>query len=271
MQYKKGIFQLVKILMSNVDTIILSKIIFFLNSINYPDSLRIGKEIIEYTKGDEKRINNVKKRLSNNEPWEYIRGWSEFCGLDILVNRNVLIPRVETEQIIKIASSFDKKFKQIIDIGCGSGAISIALKKIFKDVEIFGVDIDKKALNLVKKNAKNNSVNIKYIQSNLLAKIKIATPTLIVANLPYIPSSEIKKLQPSVRDFEPKIALDGGKNGLEFIIKLLDQVRDNKNVIGVVLEMDPSQKEELKNYTTGFAHQFIKDSFGLFRFLKLYR
>jgi len=247
--------------MNNIDIQLLSETISFLNSINHPDYLRIAKEIIMYSNGDKKVIKEIEERLSKDEPWEYIKGESEFCGLKIAVNRDVLIPRVETEQIIEIAKTFNKKFQNIIDVGCGSGAISIALAKIFPKIDITGIDIDEKALGIARLNAKNNKVDLKFIQSDLLSNISITSPTLVVANLPYIPTEEIGKLQTSVKNFEPIIALDGGKDGLMLILRLLDQIKDNKRVIGAILEIDPSQKEKLEEKIKGFKYEFINDSF----------
>lgn len=241
-----------------------------LEKFNYPNPLAISKEIIDFTKGDTKKISLILKRIQKDEPWEYIRGWTYFCGYKFFLSRNVLIPRIETEELVNIVSKYIRKKKgqlQIIEIGTGSGCIAISLSKNF-NLPIYAVDISKKALDIARKNIKfHNCKNIKLIKADLLNfKLDNKKPTIIVANLPYIPSEKIKSLQDSVRKYEPIIALDGGNSGVKYYKKLFEEIKSkNINLKYCIFEIDQENKNALKNYNG----TFIKDSFGRIRFLSI--
>lgn len=235
-----------------------------LEKINYPTPLAISKEIVGFSKGNKSKIKEILKRLSNEEPWEYIRGYTYFKGSKIFVNEDVLIPRIETEQIVDIAKDYIKKDFQIFDIGTGSGCIAIALSKTFRN-DIFAVDVEKKALEIAKKNIKlNNSKNIKTINANLLDfNFDVNLPTIIIANLPYLPTKNIGKLQDSVKKYEPISALDGGGKGHEIYTKLLKQARDKKvNLKFCIFEIDSS----ISKYFKENNFEIHKDIFGRERF-----
>lgn len=169
-------------------------------------------------------IRNV-KRLILGEPLQYITGRQEFMKLNFLVTKDVLIPRADTEilveEVIKIAEN--KTNPVILDMCTGSGAIAVSLAKYVKNVKVYATDISEKALEIAKKNAEFNGVknNIKFIESNLFDKIKDKKFDIIVSNPPYIETDTIKKLTKDVQN-EPKIALDGGKDGLDFYRKIAD-------------------------------------------------
>ena len=167
-------------------------------------------------------IRNV-KRLIAGEPLQYITGKQEFMKLNFLVTKDVLIPRPDTEilveQVIKIAGGINNPV--ILDLCTGSGAIAVSLAKYVKNVKIYAIDISSKALDIAKQNAELNGVknNIKFIESNLFEKIKDQKFDIIVSNPPYIETETIKKLSKDVQN-EPKLALDGGKDGLDFYRKI---------------------------------------------------
>ena len=170
----------------------------------------------------DKYIKNV-KRLILGEPLQYITGIQEFMKLNFLVTKDVLIPRPDTEilveEVIKIAENIPNPV--ILDLCTGSGAIAISLAKYIKNVHICAIDISSKALEIAKKNAELNGVknNIDFIESNLFDKIKDKKFDIIVSNPPYIETETIKRLSKDVQN-EPKIALDGGKDGLDFYRKI---------------------------------------------------
>ncbi len=163
-------------------------------------------------------IKNV-KRLILGEPLQYITGIQEFMKLNFLVTKDVLIPRPDTEilveEVIRKAENISNPV--ILDLCTGSGAIAVSLAKYIKNVHICAVDISSKALEIAKKNAELNGVknNIEFIESNLFDKIKERKFDIIVSNPPYIETETIKTLSKDVQS-EPKIALDGGKDGLDF-------------------------------------------------------
>ena len=172
----------------------------------------------------DKYIKNV-KRLILGEPLQYITGKQEFMKLNFLVTKDVLIPRTDTEilveEVIKRAENIPNPV--ILDLCTGSGAIAVSLAKYIKNVHICAVDISSKALEIAKKNAQLNGVknNIEFIESNLFDKLKDKKFDIIVSNPPYIETDIIKTLSKDVQN-EPKIALDGGKDGLDFYRKISD-------------------------------------------------
>ena len=170
----------------------------------------------------EEYIKNI-KRLIMGEPLQYIVGTQEFMKLTFFVTKDVLIPQPDTEilveEVIKIAKTIENP--TVLDLCTGSGAIAVSVAKNVPNVKIIATDISKEAIEIAKQNAKYNGVlnNIKFIESNLLEKIKEQKFNIIVSNPPYIPTSEIKVLPKDVQQ-EPKIALDGGKDGLDFYRKI---------------------------------------------------
>lgn len=172
----------------------------------------------------DKYTKNV-KRLILGEPLQYITGIQEFMKLNFIVTKDVLIPRADTEslveEVIKIAENIPNPV--ILDLCTGSGAIAVSLAKYIKNVHICAVDISSKALEIAKRNAEFNGVknNIEFIESNMFDKIKDKKFDIIVSNPPYIETETIKKLSKDVQN-EPRIALDGGKDGLDFYRKIAD-------------------------------------------------
>ena len=162
------------------------------------------------------------KRLLNDEPLNYVLGYSYFYGYKMIVDGDVLIPRFETEELVGLVLSYiDEKYKNqndliLADIGTGSGAIAIALKKEEPKLKVYASDISKEALEVAKKNAKENNCEINFLQGSMLDplienNIKL---DILVSNPPYIKEDEI--LDASVKDYEPHVALFGGKDGLKF-------------------------------------------------------
>lgn len=163
--------------------------------------------------------------MTSSRPYQYIKGWVEFYKLKFKVTPDVLIPRPETEllvdEILKI------KPNSVLDLGTGSGCIAISVAKNLPGVKIIASEISHQALEIAKQNAKFHQVNIEFVLSDLLENISQQID-VIVTNLPYIPSSRIPYLDSSVKDFEPHIALDGGKDGFELYRKLFKQVNQLK-------------------------------------------
>ena len=155
-------------------------------------------------------------RRTNGEPFAYIIGYKEFMKLKFWVDENVLIPREDTEILVTKAIESDKK--NILDMCTGSGCIAISLAKYIKDSNVRAVDISPKALEVARKNAKLNDVNVEFIESDLFEKVNDKYD-LIVSNPPYIRKSDIDELQIEVQN-EPKLALDGGEDGLDFYKKI---------------------------------------------------
>lgn len=171
-----------------------------------------------------------------NKPKQYIQGWVEFYKLKFKVTPDVLIPRPESELLVDEILNYCKLSSVtcplILDIGTGSGNLAISIAKNLPKVKIFATDISEEALKVAQENAMKNKVEKKifFVQSDLLDSIGRPSASLqndnlvIVANLPYIPRARISYLDPSVRDFEPIIALDGGYDGFDLYRKLFAQI-----------------------------------------------
>ena len=162
-------------------------------------------------------------RRSQNEPVAYIFREKEFWSKSFFVSPDTLIPRPETELMVeKLVKIFKDKKISILDIGTGSGCILISLLSELKDSKGIGIDISKKALVIAKKNSKKHKIfdKIKLLNKSLKNKF-YQKFDLIVSNPPYIKSSEIKNLKEDIKKYEPKIALDGGNDGLDLIKKVI--------------------------------------------------
>jgi len=193
------------------------------------DILKLQREkiIIDSDKEVSKKIvnhfNKLITRRSTSEPLAYILKNKEFWSKNFFVNRNTLIPRPETEllcdTIIKVLKN---KQSHILDIGTGTGCILLSILSEIKKAKGIGVDISKKAIQVAKKNSHNLKLNkrAKFFTRSLNDVYNYKFD-LIVSNPPYIKTSDIKNLSDDVRKFEPKIALDGGKDGLDVIKKVI--------------------------------------------------
>jgi release factor glutamine methyltransferase len=171
-------------------------------------------------------IDNFEKLISrraNREPLAYILKNKEFWSKDFFVNRNTLIPRPETELLCEsVIKIFKNKNSHILDIGTGTGCIILSILSEIKGAKGIGVDISREAIKVAKKNSNKLGLNkrVKFFNKSL-EDIYNYKFDLIVSNPPYIKTSDIKNLSDDVKKFEPKIALDGGREGLDVIIKVI--------------------------------------------------
>ena len=181
-----------------------------------------NNEIIISEKIMEKYNIAIKRRIKK-EPVAYITGKKEFWSKDFIVNYTTLIPRPETELLIyKVINFFKNKKINILDIGTGSGCILLSILKELNSSSGTGIDISAKAIQM----AKINSINLNLIHRTKfkvfdLSKFNIGKYDLIVSNPPYIPSKDIKNLSKDIVNFEPRVALDGGLDGVDLIKKVI--------------------------------------------------
>ena len=187
------------------------------------------------------------ERLKNKEPVQYIVGNVNFYGNLIKVNKNVLIPRFETEELVEytinyIKKIFNKKIS-IVDLGTGSGCIAITLKKEIAS-NITAIDISSEALEVARENAKKNEVEIKFIKNNMLDNISDKFD-VIISNPPYIDKNE--EIMEIVKNNEPHLALYADNEGLYYYEKILKQAKNNLNDKFIIaFEIGYKQGEKIK-------------------------
>ena len=199
------------------------------------------------------------KRLIEGEPLNYVLGYSYFYGYRLKVDEAVLIPRFETEELVgRVLSGYDEYFKDqkinLADVGTGSGAIAIALKKEEDNLNVYASDISKEALEVSILNAQNNQADIRFFEGSMLKplienNIKL---DILVSNPPYIRNDEV--VEHSVRDYEPNVALFGGDDGLKFYRMIFEDAHKVlKERSMMFFEMGYDQKENL----TALAREFF--------------
>ena len=195
------------------------------------------------TESDLTLFKDALKRLQKEEPIQYILGETEFYGLPFFVDKNTLIPRPETEELVnwvfndvtksqgnKVAnSSTNDKHLTILDIGTGSGCIAISLAKKLPNAKITAIDVSEEALTIAKRNAKLNAVEIEFLQANILETKKLLKQfDIIVSNPPYVRELEKKEIKPNVLENEPHLALFVADNDpLIFYSKIADLAKSH--------------------------------------------
>jgi len=169
------------------------------------------------------RLRPLVKRRADGEPLEYLLGATTFAGHRIAVTPDVLIPRPETEILLEEAIKLiEPEGLPILDVGTGSGILALSLARKFPQLEIVAVDISAVALVVARRNADGNG-KIRFLESDLMGNSSLPERfQMIIANLPYIPSGQIDGLMREVRH-EPRLALDGGADGLDLIQRLITQ------------------------------------------------
>ena len=197
-------------------------------------------------------------RLLKDEPMNYVLGYSYFYGYKFIVNKDVLIPRPETEELVGlILSQYDEYFKgqkiNICDVGTGSGAIGIALKKEEDNLNVYASDISKDALEVARINAKNNDCDITFLEGSMLEpyienNIKVS---IFVSNPPYIKTDE--NIEASVYDYEPHVALFGGDDGLKYYREIFENLNKIINPGALAFfEMGYDQKDNLSSLAKSY-------------------
>jgi release factor glutamine methyltransferase len=253
-----------RILMSFVTNLSKEDIIFKATEINLSqDQKEIYFDLIS------KRIKKIPlTHLTNNR---------EFFGNNFYVDENVLDPRPDSETLVEmmIKKYQNSSFLNLCEIGCGSGCLIISVLKHFKDWNGLAIDISKKALEIAQKNAQNNEVfeRIEFLESNLFKDFKDNQIfDIIISNPPYIPTADIENLQDEVRLYEPRIALDGGLDGLDFYRHIANQSRKFLKSNGnIFLEIGYNQHREVIDIFEKFNFKFIdsaKDLSGIIRVLE---
>lgn len=227
-----------------------------------------------------KEFNEKFARLLTGEPLQHILGYEYFYGHKFIVNEDVLIPRPETEELVaNVLAYYDEFFNgqkvDVCDIGTGSGAIAITLKKEEENFTVTASDISEKAVATAKRNAANLEANVNFLVGDMCEplienNIKV---DILVSNPPYIPVDE--EMEHSVKDFEPHVALFGGEDGLKFYRIIFERSKYLlKEKSFMAFEMGYNQKENLtalaKQYFPNSKVEVIKDLSGKNRMLFIF-
>ena len=250
------------------------------HSLNLSKTKLISNALIELNENEINKIETLINRRLNFEPIVYITNKKEFYGIDFYVNNSVLIPRVETEEIIDLIKEYinkkiDKKNKKIsvCDIGAGCGNIAITLKKLFENADITAIEISEKAMQVIKKNCENilqnkNSINI--INADALSFTHKNKFDIIVSNPPYVALKDKDNLQRDL-NFEPENALYSGYDGMDFYRNFFNIIDRYLKYNGAFFfEIGFNQGKELINICESFNiknAEIKKDLSGKDRFL----
>lgn len=215
----------------------------------------------------------VKKRLGHM-PIQYILNKAYFCGLPFYVNENVLIPRFDTEVLVEEVLKVSKKdkSKRILDICTGSGAIAIALKKLGGFERVDALDISDKALEVAKRNANELDSDINFLKSDMFSSLTCENKyDIIVSNPPYIQSDVVDTLESEVKDFEPRLALDGDADGMKFYKIIAKNYEDYLADNGVLaLEIGYDEADDIRALFEGKNVVIKKDLANLDRVAIIY-
>ncbi len=220
------------------------------------------------------------RRRAQHEPVAYLTGQRAFYDLDIQVTRDVLIPRPESEHLVEEALAWaatQSRPLRLVDVGTGSGVLALALARHLPGARVWAVDLSLAALHVAQANLRRYGLagRVQLVQADLLAPLGAAFD-LIVANLPYIDAGRMPELEPNVRLYEPHLALDGGAEGVELLLRLVAQLPARLARPGLaLLEIDPHQatplQERIRRTLPDARMRLIRDYGGHDRVLVIER
>lgn len=205
-------------------------------------------------------------RVKKGEPLAYILGVKEFYALDFKVDSRVLIPRGESEFLVEKALELPKG-ASVLEIGTGSGAIAVSVKKTRPDLTVVAGDVSAEALEVAKANAELHGVDVNFVESDLMANIE-GDFDLLLANLPYIGTQEHDFIMPTVALYEPDLALYGGEDGLDLYRRLFEEVkaRDIAVMVGEIAFTQGQAIAELcEQAMSEYSFELVQDLQGLDR------
>jgi len=218
-------------------------------------------------------LDYVINKINDNYPVQYLIGYVDFLDTRILVNKNALIPRFETETLVEKTQKYIKDLKledsSVLEIGTGSGCISISLKTEFPTLEITAIDISPKALRLAKKNAKLNKTHITFIRRNMFKFNPINKYNILISNPPYIKETDL--IDPKTK-YEPQNAIYGGADGLKYyeqIFKLAKKSLNERYLIALEIDEDAGKvlKHLAKEFFSNGVIKVEKDLTGKDRYI----
>ena len=238
-----------------------------------PKSAVASEERIIKVEQAKEIIRIADERLTGRPLW-YVIGDTDFCGYTIKVDERVLIPRPETEDMVMMAIAAAEEGQNILDLCTGSGAIAIAaykeLEKSGRKCKVTAVDISADALELAKENAAANEADVLFIQSDMFNRIR-GRFDIIISNPPYIPTKTVDTLQREVKEHEPRLALDGGKDGLDFYRRIAADAGKYLARGGMlIMEVGEGQAHDVVKLFKGQSYSMISQDFnGVERYVKI--
>lgn len=214
------------------------------------------------------RYEELLRERGKRIPLQHLTGEQEFMGLSFTVNERVLIPRQDTELLVEEALKRLRPGARVLDLCTGSGCIAISLKKIRPDLDVTASDLSGQALEIARENAKRLRADVDFVQSDLLEELS-GTFDMIVSNPPYIPTKTIDTLMEEVRFHDPKMALDGGADGLFFYRRIIAESKSHLTRGGwLIFEIGHDQGETVSHMMMEGSYtgvRVIKDLSGLDR------
>tara|TARA_B100001109_G_scaffold73932_1_gene60513 strand:+ start:36 stop:878 length:843 start_codon:yes stop_codon:yes gene_type:complete len=214
------------------------------------------------------------ERLKTNEPIQYVLGKTNFMDLEFKVNSSVLIPRPETEELVRLMLKEDLNGKEILDIGTGSGCIAVSLAKNLPNSKVSALDVSRDALEVAKENAKLNNVSIEFIHADIFEYKSQKKYDVIVSNPPYVLESEKMFMKQNVLGFEPELALYiDDIIPLKYYESIINFSLNNLNSQGqIFFETNENYKDELNKLAQNYEYNIIEfklDNHNKNRFLIL--
>jgi release factor glutamine methyltransferase len=217
----------------------------------------------ELTADEQANFDEIIRERARGCPTQYMTGHQEFWGLDLLVSPAVLIPRPETEHVVETVLELVKEYPfdgpgrlRMLDVGTGSGCIALALASELSHAEIHGCDISEEALEMARTNAARLALGGKVLfrKSDLLSVYADEKFDFVVSNPPYVGESDADKVQKQVREFEPKIAVFSGAEGMDIYRRLIPQAHDALRPGGwFVAEIGYSEEAKVRDLLAGWA------------------
>jgi len=217
----------------------------------------------ELTPDEQSNFDEVVRERARGCPTQYITGHQEFWGLDLLVSPAVLIPRPETEHVVETALELVKEYRfdgpgrlRLLDVGTGSGCIGLALASELPHAEIHACDISEEALEIARTNAARLCLGGKVLfrKSDLLSVYAGEQFDFVISNPPYVGECDADKVQKQVREFEPKVAVFSGREGMEIYRRLIPQAHDALRLGGwFVAEIGYSEEQKVRNLLAGWS------------------
>ena len=225
-----------------------------------PRSKILLADEIDLNESNQNLFSSALERLKTHEPIQYVLGKTTFMNLEFKVNSSVLIPRPETEELVRLMLKEDLDGKEVLDIGTGSGCIAISLTKNLHNAKVSALDISKDALEVALENAELNNVNIEFIHADIFEYQSDKKYDVIVSNPPYVLESEKMLMKQNVLNYEPEIALFvDDNNALKYYESVIKFSLNNLNPQGqIFFETNENYKDELNKLAQNYEYNIIE-------------